>query len=207
MTDPNPSSGRIALALRAYGQAAAQVVLAFGGYGLVIFALVAVDSAEVKRVPYGVAALCIGLGLASHAAFGLVRKFPWLLPSNLGKALVEKLHKPLVVAFIVVPLAISWASNETLYGALNPIGYWREQVSRRDDGSCDLMKSTVAHAAEEYQVAANKYNMGIATSAEVKEAVESLKLFSGIHDQCVRTERERRAKAVARLRELEGEGR
>jgi len=203
MTVPNPSSGRIALALRAYGQATAQVVLALGAYGFVIFGLVLADSAEVQRVSFGVAALCIGLGVISHAAFALVKRFPWLLPSNVGSTLIEKAHKPLVVVAIAAPLAISWTSNETLYGALNPIGYWREQASKTSGGNCELMRSTVAYAAEEYQVAANKYNMGIATSSEVKTAAESLKLISGIHNQCVQTERERHVKALARLKELE----
>ncbi len=165
------------------------------------------DSVSVQRVPFGVAALCICLGGLAHALCILVKKLPWLLPSDIGSTFIKKAHKPIVALAILGPLAISWNSNETLYGALNPVGYWRDQASLTTEGGCKFMRSILAHSAEKYQVAANKHDMGIATSTEVIEAAESLKVLSGIQSQCIQTEQARALKTTARLKELEQSGR
>lgn len=165
---------RVAQMVRTCGRSAAQIALAFGAYGFLILTVVLADSPSVQGVPFGIAVLCLGVGGVAHLACVVVKKFPWLLPSDVGVERVERVHTPLVILAIVVPFAISWTSNETLYGALNPVGYWHDQASKEKEDDCELVRSTLTQFFEKYQVAVNKYNMGIATSAEVNEAAESL---------------------------------
>ena len=133
----------------------------------------------------------------------LVKKFPWILPSDVGVAFIRKAHKMIIVLAIAAPLIISWVSNETLYGALNPVGYWRDQAHKRNESGCEMLRESLFNSAEKYQVEVKKYDLGIATSAEVRAAIASVKLLSEMHGQCVQAENMRVSKAVARLKELD----
>lgn len=202
MSDSGSFMYRLGKVIGAYGKAPAQAAFSFGLGGSLLVGLLLANSAAVHRIPYGVAILCVFLGWLMHTAVGFLARHRWILPSDAGGAFLERSHKLVVALAVIAPLLISWMSNQTLYGALNPIGYWRDQASKKE-GSCEMMRSVLANAAERYQVAENKYRMGIATSGEVRTEAESTKLLAEMYEQCRRTEQERVANAVARLQEIE----
>ncbi|MBK7955708.1 MAG: hypothetical protein IPK02_18165 [Candidatus Accumulibacter sp.] len=109
------------------------------------------------------------------------------------------------LAFAVVALVaigISWISNETLYGAINPVGYWKAELANTAEKDCSTFKELLARSAEEARVVGNKYQMGIATAFEVKESVESLKLFNDMHFSCATSAEKRRTEVRKRLTQL-----
>ncbi len=111
----------------------------------------------------------------------------------------KKLALVLVVA---IPIGISWAMNESLYGALSPIGYWSEELTGINENDCSFAQDMLNRSAEEFRVTQNKFDMGIATVFEVERAAEALKVAQGLRSGCSTATEKRRTEILKRLSEL-----
>ena len=133
------------------------------------------------------------------------RMFDWyedIRPMNYGSDKFLKLRKFALLGVACLPIATSWLLNESLYGAINPPGYWREELKGGSASDCQPLQEVLARSAEEFRVIQNKYYMGIATAFEVKEYADSIGMISGLHRDCVAAKEKRREKATHRLNKL-----
>lgn len=129
-------------------------------------------------------------------------KYKDLRPVNYSGERFKKIRKLALLSVVGIPIVISWSMNESLYGAINPPGYWKGELAKSTESNCSTFQDMLTRSAESFRVTQNKYNMGIATVFEMKESAEGLKLISGMHRECVSTGEKRRIETNKRLKEL-----
>lgn len=159
-------------------------------------------SDTVQSFEYGVAALILVLCLVLWTLFDLFDVIPDLRPTGYSGDKVGGAKKLALVSVVVVPIGISWTMNESLLGALNPIGYWSEELTRINESDCTFFRDMLNRSAENFRVTQNKYDMGIATVFEVKHAAESLELAQGMQKDCFTAAEKRQTVVRKRLTDL-----
>lgn len=159
-------------------------------------------SDTVQSFEYGVVALILVLSLVLWTLFDLFDVISDLRPAGYSEDQIAGAKKLALVSVVVIPIGISWTTNESLYGALNPIGYWSEELTSVKESDCSFSQSMLNQSAEEFRVTQNKFDMGIATVFEVRHAAEFLKLAQGMHRDCFTAAEKRRTEILKRLSEL-----
>ncbi|NLD54626.1 MAG: hypothetical protein GX652_08215 [Burkholderiaceae bacterium] len=139
----------------------------YASFGLLYLAiLLAFESDIALETPYGVGLVALVLSGAMYAVrSGLARAAPHGQRDIMTRRCWQ--HS---LAILVIPIAISWLDNETLYGALSPRDYWVEQA-RRHVESCNAIELVAIQAADSARVEATKFNMGIATRSDVQDSM------------------------------------
>lgn len=136
--------------------------------------------------------------------FRAFEKYKDIRPTAYTDEKYRKLRNILLLFVVGIPIIISWSMNESLYGALSPLGYWKGEFATNMESSCSRYQDILTRSAEDFRVTENKYRMGIATVFEVEGAAETLKLISGMHGNCIATGEKRRMEISKRLKELTG---
>lgn len=181
-----------------------QVVLFSVAWALMIGAFVLPEADFVQSVPFGVVLVCLSLLFLTWFLFSILLKYKILFPSSVSEDQVIGFSKIALAFVFFVPIGMSWAENETLYGALNPIGYWQSENKATSEADCSIYQQWAEGALENFRVAENKFNMGIATTSELREAGESLKFSSSLFVKCLNDTRLRKELIRSRLNILDG---
>lgn len=66
--------------------------------------------------------------------------------------------------------------------AIDPVSYWKEKAAEKN--TCTFSRDTIQDQRERVIVAANKLNLGIGTTQELRDAKASLDFTAGIFDEC-----------------------
>ena len=158
----------------------------------------------IQSTEYGVLGLACALLFSVWISYRAFDKYEDIRPLDYSTERFTRLRKSALLAAVGIPIANSWSMNESLYGAINPPGYWRDELANSTPGNCSELQDIVARNAEELRVTQNKFRMGIATAFELKGSAEGLKLISEVHRDCLVSAESRRAKASKRLNQLKG---
>lgn len=156
-------------------------------------------SSIVQSIPYGVAIFSATLGISMYWITGILLKHFRTYLSIDTKNFLSNRRSSVIIGIMIVPAIASWAENESFKAALNPIVYWTEELHNTTEKSCDFQQKWLVNAAEELQVAQNKYSMGIATTSDVTQAIQTLSAIRNIHQQCMSDIEMRNARARARI--------
>lgn len=156
----------------------------------------------IQSIEYGVLILAGALVFLVWLLYRAFDKYEDIRPLDYATERFLKIRRLALLSVVVIPIAVSWSINESLFGAINPPGYWREELANSTASDCSVFQDMLTRSAEEFRVTQNKYNMGIATAFEVKESAEGLKLISGLRRDCAASAESRRARATRRLNEL-----
>ena len=159
-------------------------------------------SHTVQSTEYGVVLLGVAIAFVTHKFLSVMAGKEQFRPVEVPWHLVEQWRHLIVLGALLLPIIVSWSVNGSLAAAWNPIGYWKSEQQEARKADCIVLRDVLVSSAEQLQVAQNKYRMGIATTSEVTEAAESLKLVSGIHKSCLAEAQAREARATKRLNEL-----
>lgn len=136
--------------------------------------------------------------------FRAFEKYRDIRPPTYTDEKFKKLRNLALLSVVCIPIVISWSMNESLYGALNPLGYWKGEFATRTESNCSTFQDMLTQSAENFRVTENKYRMGIATVFEVQGSAETLKLISNMHRDCISAGEKRRIDISKRLKELTG---
>jgi len=136
--------------------------------------------------------------------FRALEKYKDIRPSTYTDEKFKKLRNLALLSVVGIPIIISWSMNESLYGALNPLEYWKGESATRIESSCSTFQNMLIRSAEDFRVTENKYRIGIATVFEVQGSAETLKLISNMHRDCISAGEKRRIEISKRLNELSG---
>lgn len=82
------------------------------------------------------------------------------------------------LAFVVLP----YLASDKVTEALNPMSYWKAKASEKND--CEFSHNALQSLRENVVVAANKLNMGIGTTQELRNTKQALDLMKGTYDGC-----------------------
>lgn len=159
-------------------------------------------SDTVQSFEYGVAALILVLCLMLWTLFDLFDVIPDLRPTGYSEDQIAGAKKLALVSVVVIPFGISWAMNESLYGAVNPVGYWNEEFKHTKESDCSFIQDMLTRSAENFRVTQNKFNMGIATTFELEESAKSVQMVSGMQRDCVTAAEKRRMEIGSKLSKL-----
>jgi len=96
---------------------------------LIVILSIASTTPDVQKQAYGVLGVSTALTWASWALYKAFKNHPDSRPVNYGSAAYRRYRWIIVTMAFFLPIIVSWQKNETLYGAINPIGYWKEQLS------------------------------------------------------------------------------
>lgn len=165
---------------------------------LAIFAL----SSDIQSIEFGVVWLAASLGVCVWLIHQALDRLPSIRPRDFGTTVYAKRRRYATISAFIAPIVLSWLQNETLYGAINPPGYWRSESQERDIDICAITLNVVLKKAEELEVLQNKYHTGLATSTEVMDAANQLSLLGSTHKSCKANQEARNEKIRRELRRV-----
>lgn len=165
-------------------------------------ATLAAGSSPIQSTEFGVTVFAFGLAVLVHYELKLLSKFPSAQPWWFSGSWLDRSHGLAIAVTFVLPLAVSALANDSLRAAFNPIGYWKSELKDAKTSDCSVYKEMLANSAESLQVAQNKYNMGIATTSEIRSAASAVQLVRGAYQSCESSAQARVDRANTRLAEL-----
>jgi len=165
---------------------------------LAVFAL----SSDIQSTEFGVLWLAASLGVCVWLLHQALDRLPSIRPRDFGSTIYAKRRRYATISAFIGPILLSWPQNETLYGAINPPGYWRAESQEEDLDICAITLKVVLKKAEELEVLQNKYHAGFATSTEVMDAASQLALLGSTHKSCKENQDARNEKVRRELRRV-----
>lgn len=156
----------------------------------------------IQSTEYGVLGLSCALLFFVWISYRTFDKYEDFRPLDYSTERFTRFRRLALLAAVVIPIAVSWSMNESFYGAINPPGYWKDELANSTSGNCSEFQDMLARTAEEFRVTQNKFRMGIATAFELKGSAEGLKQVGEWHRDCLTSAASRRAKATKRLNQL-----
>jgi len=167
------------------------------------FSFFAVNNA-IQSVEYGVFGFAGALVFIVWFLFRIIDRYEDIRPKHYSEERFNNVKKLALLSVACIPIILSWFMNETLYGAINPIGYWRGELAEARGSNCADVRAALMSSIEGFQVSKKRMDMGIASFSDVQASVEVLKIFQRAYGDCVSTEHKRRTAINNRLNKLTG---
>jgi hypothetical protein len=154
---------------------------------------------SVQSASYGVLLISLFFGGVTYFSIGLLLKYSRVVLSDLTGTFLRKRRLLLVLAATSAPVLASWGQNGSLAAALSPVDYWKSELRSAAEDLCGVQRGLFVNALEELRVTQKKQAMGIATTHEVMQSVETLKVINDVFQDCESNRQSRSARARARL--------
>ncbi len=164
--------------------------------------ILASGTSPVQSREFGPTVFAIGLALLTYVELKLLSNFESAQPWWFSAFWLEEGRIVAIFFAFVLPLAVSSLVNESVAAAFNPSGYWKSELAEARRADCSTYSELFSDSVEELEVAQNKYQMGIATSSEVKAAASGAKILRDLYQACQSTAQARVARARNRLSAL-----
>jgi len=167
------------------------VLIALGGIALASVYMVE-GSGDAQKRDGGVIWVAVLAFATSIGILNLCAKRQPLLggASNMLETMIE--YRYLAAAVIcLLPIGTSWHENETLKGALNPIGYWRSELAKEQADRCQTFKAALQRQKEQVLVADRKFDLQIITPTEYRQEIAAWKLMEEVTVGCIKQSDER----------------
>ncbi len=167
------------------------VLIALGGIALASVYMVE-GSGDAQKRDGGVIWVAVLAFATSIGILNLCAKHQPLFggASNMLETMIE--YRYLAAAVIcLLPIGTSWYENETLKGALNPIGYWRSELAKEQADRCQSYTTALERQKEQVLVANRKFDLEIITPTEYRQEVTAWKLMEEITEACIKKSDER----------------
>jgi hypothetical protein len=154
---------------------------------------------EIQSIDYGVLKFAGVLFLVVWLIYMIFDKYQTIHPVGHPAGSVGKVRKLSLTAVLIIPVAVSWIANGSFYGAINPLGFWNDELLRNSPSKCLVFEQVLAGGADELRVTQNKFRKGLATARELEISVQVFQAFTESHGLCLRSAASRLQEAEKRL--------